>query len=362
MTNNVAVDLQERPQLDTAADPLSQLYASEPAGPEWSVRLDETDREAIAGVAAQLRLDSVPGIDHDVILAAQCAAGRLPAGLIRRLHTFRKWSNAYGTLLIQGLPVDPNPPATPLSEEPTPVSDLPVASAVQLLVMCLLGEPIAYRDEKNGEMIQSVHPVAGREERQENTGSVFLEFHTEDGFHPFRPDFLSLVCIRQDHDKMARTASASIRRALPHLPHAVIDLLRRPEYRTKLASSFGEQTRYAAAQPVLSGDFAVPEICVDMHATQPLTDSAAWAFGHLRKVLESVAIDAALSPGDLLIVDNRTALHARTGFVPRYDGQDRWLRRMFAVTDLRRSQPARAGRSHVCVPLSVLDVVEGESA
>lgn len=361
MINSAAAGVQDRPPLDTTGDPVAMRIAqirAHLAHEEWVLRLDGTEREAVATLAAELGLAGVPALDHEVILAAQCAAGRLPASLLKSLHAFRKWSNDFGTLLICGLPVDENPPPTPLTEESTPVHVLPVVSAVQLLIMCLLGEPISYRDEKKGELIQNVHPVAGYDERQENTGSVFLEFHTEDGFHPYRPDFVSLICLRQDHDKLARTASASIRRALPLLPQTVIDVLRRPDFRIRLSSSFGDEDRYAAPQPVLTGGCSVPDVCVDMHASQPLTDSAAWALGQLRKALESVAVEVALTPGDLLIVDNRTALHARTAFTPRYDGADRWLRRMFVSTDFRRSQPARADRSHICVPLSVLDVTE----
>jgi L-asparagine oxygenase len=359
MTDNVAVGLRDRRRPAAPGDGWGELTAQNSSAlTESSVRLRPGNRDTIAALARELHLDRVPALNHEVILQAQCVAGRLPGDLLRKLHAFRKWSNESGTLFIRGLPIDEDPPATPLTEDAVPVHQLPLTSAVQLLVMCLLGEPISYRDEKNGELIQSVHPVSGCEERQENTGSMYLEFHTEDGFHPYRPDFLSLLGIRQDHGRVARTASASITRALSLLSLDVVDVLRRPEFRIKLASSFGAGDRFAWPRPVLSGDFAAPEICVDMYATQPLTASADWAFGRLRRALESVAVDVALTPGDLLIVDNRTALHARTAFVPRYDGQDRWLRRMFAVTDFRRSQPARASHSHVCAPLSELDATD----
>ncbi|SEM63485.1 hypothetical protein SAMN05444354_12017 [Stigmatella aurantiaca] len=50
------------------------------------------------------------------------------------------------------------------------------------------GKP--YSDEKEGVLIQNICPVAGHEAKQENTGSTYLGFHTEDGFHPDKPDCL----------------------------------------------------------------------------------------------------------------------------------------------------------------------------
>jgi len=50
------------------------------------------------------------------------------------------------------------------------------------------------------------------------------------------------------------------------------------------------------------------------------------------------------APGDIMIVDNRRAVHGRSGYTPRYDGLDRFLIRCFAVRDLGASSYARQGR------------------
>jgi L-asparagine oxygenase len=41
-----------------------------------------------------------------------------------------------------------------------------------------------------------------------------------------------------------------------------------------------------------------------------------------------------LQSGDILVIDNRRAVHGRTPFNPRYDGTDRWLKRALVVTEL----------------------------
>jgi L-asparagine oxygenase len=226
-----------------------------------------------------------------------------------------------------------------------------------LLTMMYLGEPIAYQDEKEGMLIQNLCPVRGQEHKQENTGSVFLEFHTENGFHPFKPDFIGLCCLRADHERVAKTATASVWRALETLSADTIALLRKPAYRTRLPSSFlKRQTKaaYASPVPILSGGAEKPELCIDFYATDGLSTEAQHAFEALKRALEHVIIEVVLLPGDLLLIDNRVAVHARTDFQPRYDGQDRWLQRLFVLQDLRRSLVGRPLCSHVCRPMKFL--------
>jgi hypothetical protein len=39
-------------------------------------------------------------------------------------------------------------------------------------------------------------------------------------------------------------------------------------------------------------------------------------------------VTAALRPGQLLLIDNDVAVHGRAPFTARYDGTDRWLKRV----------------------------------
>ena len=41
-----------------------------------------------------------------------------------------------------------------------------------------------------------------------------------------------------------------------------------------------------------------------------------------------------LDAGDLLVIDNRRAVHGRSKFRARFDGTDRWLQRTFVVDEL----------------------------
>lgn len=294
--------------------------------------------------------------DDKLITEAELCSRYIPDRLGRLLIQFRKHSNDNGMLLIRNLPIDHDLPSTPYDGGTSPEKTSYISEYVLLAIMLRLGEPIAYGDEKSGALIQNICPVRGKEEVQENTSSIYLEFHTEDAFHPHRPDFIGLLCLRPDHNHTAATAAASIRRALAMVPSKVQDLLRQPFYRIRLSPSFTTDTNevmFSQDMPVLSGDALEPDISVDFYGMEATTHPAQLALKTLEDALLKVAVEHKLVTGDLMIVDNRVAVHARTAFQPRYDGQDRWLQRLFVVHDFRSSKASRPQGSHICTSLPI---------
>ncbi|WP_158712205.1 TauD/TfdA family dioxygenase [Streptomyces rimosus] len=71
-----------------------------------------------------------------------------------------------------------------------------------------------------------------------------------------------------------------------------------------------------------------------------MDETAARAFDELREAMLAVLAGTALEAGDLIIVDNRAAVHGRTAFRPRYDGQDRWQRRCSRSPTCARPAPS----------------------
>lgn len=288
--------------------------------------------------------------DEELLIRCEVALGRASRELVAALLSFRVAGSQDGILLLRGLPVDRRLPATPSDGAyHGPWRSLAVSTVAQLMVMSALGDVIAYEDEKDGRLVQDIAPMPGAEARQENTGSCLLELHTEDGFHPNKPDFVSLLCLRADHERRALTVAGGVRNVLGRLDPRAVRTLREPLYRIRLASSFvgcGRAVR-SAPLPVLSGAAEDPELCVDFHAMEPLTHAAAAALEQLRGHMIDALVGTALEPGDLLVIDNRKAVHGRTGFTPRYDGSDRWLRRCFSVADIRATRPQLRPASRV---------------
>ncbi|GAA4989080.1 clavaminate synthase family protein [Kitasatospora paranensis] len=271
---------------------------------------------------------------------------RLPHRLGSAVRAFRQDAGPDGTLLISNLPLaaEPLPPTPTVPDSVERTATGPAAVAVML--GCELGAVIAYRDEKHGALVQNVVPVPALAGSQSNGGSVQLEFHTENAFHPHRPDFVGLLCLRPAHEDQVGTQVASIRRAFPLLDEADRAVLRQARFLTEAPPSF-HAAGLSSPHPVLDGAPEDPDICVDFHATRALDDRADLALVRLREALAAVACDAVLRPGDMIFVDNRTVVHGRVAFSPRYDGHDRWLHRVFVHLDHRRSRRLRPGNGAV---------------
>lgn len=327
------------------------LTASQPR-PTWRSaehRLDLTDQErSELKQLAEGLVDLPPALldDLDWLAAARASSCRVPVRLAEEIRRYRHDPGAAGTLLISGLPIDESAlPDTPAVRDSV-AREATVPAAIAVLIGLQLGEVVAYRQEKRGALVQDVVPVPGMEESQSNAGSVPLEFHIENAFHRHRPDYVGLICLRNDHEKKAGTLVASIRHALPLLTETDRKILGEPRFTTAPPPSFysGE---HAPAHAVLQGSPDDPDICVDFAATSPLDDEAKHALERLRNALFETASSLKLRSGEMAFVDNRIVLHGRTPFVPRYDGRDRWLHRVYIHLDHRRSRAVRRDNGQV---------------
>lgn len=98
-------------------------------------------------------------------------------------------------------------------------------------------------------------------------------------------------------------------------------------------------------RPVLFGAADSPYLRVDPIYTEALpgdTEAQA-AFDALCRQLSDNLVDVVLDQGDVLLVDNYRVVHGRRPFAARFDGTDRWLRRLSVVRDLRPTRHLRHG-------------------
>jgi len=286
-------------------------------------------------------------VDWDRAVSAAGHAGRLlPGGLHDALVDFTDNGEVSGALLIRGLPVGELPltPQTPTSA--TSKFDR-ISEMVLLTIARRLGQPVGYEPELGGELIQNILPVQGTEARQISTSSkVELMFHTEAAFHPHRPRYLVLLCLRGDRDGIARTTLSSIRVVSELLPAAVRNVLFEPRFRTAVDESYlhGVESYLGDPVAVLSGDLANPTMVFDadlMVGVDIVAEAALRALGEATAACHTGVVRTA---GDVLVIDNNCVVHGRTPFAPRFDGRDRWLQRTFVVADLAPSAAERIGR------------------
>jgi L-asparagine oxygenase len=306
-----------------------------PAGPVIGHELGARERREMLVLADRLTGRAHPLIDSPEWLAAALdATSSLPRRVLTALRAFRHDPGSEGVLLLRNVPVAAAGPLPPTPGVPDSVERVPtVAASVVTAVMLQLGEVVAFRNEKGGALVQNVVPVPGREESQSNAGSVLLELHVENAFHDNRPDYVGLLCVREDPTGDAKLCTSSIRRALPLLAEGTRRVLAEPRFLTEPPPSFGAPGGVGSAHPVL----------VDFAATHPLDDAAKAAVAELREAFVETMTAHRLRVGDLAVVDNRVAVHGRTSFTPRYDGEDRWLERVYAHLDNRRSRVDRPG-------------------
>ncbi len=59
------------------------------------------------------------------------------------------------------------------------------------------------------------------------------------------------------------------------------------------------------------------------------------------RAIEEQLTDVVLEAGEICFIDNYRAVHGRRPFEARYDGTDRWLKRLIITRDLRKSRRRR---------------------
>ena len=294
---------------------------------------------------------------------AQHLAHQLPERICTFMGNFRYHEPGDGVCMISGMPVDP------LRIGATPRSAAELCNAVRTrrehfaacLVSSLLGDCFGWATQQNGRIVHDVAPMQEHEQEQISSGSLqIITLHNEDAFHENRADYLCLMCLRNP-DAVATTYSkidaeelSAEQRALLSEPVFKI----RPDYSHRQAQDRramqGSQRAGAAFRriedevangvriQVLSGDGERPYLRMDPYfMDEPESPEHREAFAALCALLERNTTQVALQPGDLLFIDNYRVVHGRNAFRARYDGQDRWLKRVNITRDLRRSRALR---------------------
>lgn len=296
---------------------------------------------------------------------AAVLAHELPRELRKALVGFRL-TEPSGGFLLSGIRIGEEIGPTPADwHQPAGVVS-PALREESFFVLCaqLLGDPFGYATLQNGLMMHDIVPIQGHEKEQISSGSEeTLEWHTEEAFHPHRADYTALMCLRNSYGAPTTYAEisdlditeadrATLRQPLFATRPSGSHSAERNAYTTHLPKSrhalakesfdrIEEQHRNPPTVSVLFGDEADPYLCVDPDCMTPLTEEAAGALERLCAEINRKLQDVNLTPGDILFLDNNSAIHGRRPFKARFDGSDRWLKRMNITRDLRRSRSRR---------------------
>jgi L-asparagine oxygenase len=258
--------------------------------------------------------------------SAAHAARELPPPVHDALCDFVDTGNPSGALLVRGVPFGDIPDTPPYPTAPDAHHHM---SEFTLLTMARrIGQPVGYLPEHGGDLVQNIVPVRTAATRQVSTSSaVTLMWHTEAAFHPHRPRFVLLGCLRGDPS--AATLVSSIESVVSALPDDVLETLRRPLFVTCADESYVSEPR-----PVLIGSRHRPQLIFDADLMSGIDGHAQRALAVLGETIDQVHGSVTLTSGDVLVIDNHRAVHGRSPYTPRFDRTDRWLKRTFAVADL----------------------------
>jgi hypothetical protein len=254
-----------------------------------------------------------------------------------------------GAVVIRGLraadmPLGPTPP----SWAETPRDATPHWDATLLLLASLIGRPFGWEGQQDGRLVHDIVPSKGHEHEQTGASStVELSPHTEDAFHPGRANLLLLACLR-NHDAVP-TSLSSVRHA--RLSAVERGLLERPTLPILPDDSYEESDEGSTAPPpevatLWDGDGGL-RIRYDPAYT-PLEQADGdyrAAYDWLSGELDRVAVEVTLDAGDVLVIDNDVAVHGRQPFQARYDGTDRWLKRV-SVREPSSDRPPTEAAEH----------------
>lgn len=291
-------------------------------------------------------------------------AYRMPPRLVRFLNDFRYSPPKEGYCVVStGLVIDKEIGPTPVHWELKTNNDT-CQEAVMCLCLCatVLGDIYGWLTQQDGRFVHDILPIKKHEYEQIGSGSKEeLTLHTEDAFHELRGDYLLLMCMR-NNDNIPTTLSKP---DYTKLSSAQIDILfekhfvikpdnsHKPKHGSaerKDAIQSGELSMVEAAyaemcrrdsEPekiaVLFGNKADPCLRIDPYFMErPEDPMAAEAMDKLIELVSESMVEIALKPGEFIVIDNYEVVHGRKPFQARYDGTDRWYKRINVIRDVRR--------------------------
>lgn len=250
-------------------------------------------------------------------------------------------------LHVQNLPTVPDLPATPEGGSWARTTTGHFSEMLMVTFTTGLGYPTSYADQRGGSVFHDIYPTrANASKVSSQSNEVDLGFHTEMFFHPMPPAFLMLHCLRADPAGVARTGIADLASIEGALSVADRADLRQARFALDLARLHGSYTY--DGRPISEDDLrpCIPIISDDDAVSfrfEPALTTAMDAEGRNALHRAELAADAnarhySLREGSMLVLDNRRAAHSRTSFPARYDGTDRWLRRMMVSARSEREE------------------------
>ena len=268
------------------------------------------------------------------------ALERADPSLVRSLR--RAAADARPVIVVRGLPADPVPPTTPSDGVVDSAASRQAIVNLHAVVACLGLHPVAYA----GESVSTLHAVcplaSARGQRSSRGFDAALPFHTDYADRPIDEPVT-------DRSPAAAALAFAVERAEPAVPMECVPLGRLLAALSPEDIRVGQSESFAVAAPDIFGGAPAPQrrrlflpdpnngfrCRLNLGKTTGLTEPAARLLTKIRDILsnESLVERLHVRRGDIVVMDNRRAVHRRASFAPRWDGTDRYFIRMSAARD-----------------------------
>jgi Fe(II)/alpha-ketoglutarate-dependent arginine beta-hydroxylase len=334
--------------------------AAPPARPWNELRLTPREAAEAAALAAWCAQEYEDAEAAEFLAEAAVIAHELP----KRLRTFiarSRLDERPHALVVRGNVVDDELLGpTPAHWQSALTSGSRPLSFLLVLYAGLLGDVFGWATQQDGRVVTDVLPIQGGEHSLVSSSSrQELGWHTEDAFSPHRADHVGLFSLRNP-DRVATTLAGA---PLGELDERTLDVLFQHRFLIRpddshLPVNNGTAQRGSAEfeeiaravdrpdpVPILTGHRSAPRLRIDGDFSAPADgdEEAAAALKLLRELIDAELYEVVLHAGDVAFIDNHRSVHGRRAFQPRYDGGDRWLKRINVTRDLHRSREVRSG-------------------
>lgn len=250
-----------------------------------------------------------------------------------------------GALLVRGLPLPSDLPATPVCRFVDAGLRGLGSERLLLLLGRLLGNPFSFDGWDANFLIHNKYPIRAHREAQFGSNAVEFGLHSETPFRDFSPDHIGLLCLRGDPRGEAVTRLGDLGGVIAGLAPVDREALREPAYAfpTDNPAIVVGGRGLTAPMPIIRRTAEGMRFEYAQGAVG-VTRSAEAALARLEAGLAEACRDVRLEAGDLLLIDNRHMVHGRSAFEPAYDGRDRWLQRLLLTGRIGAEALRKSGR------------------
>jgi L-asparagine oxygenase len=298
-------------------------------------QLSEDERIALRNLLVEIATDTKNLDENSFLDRAALLAHELPPRIREALYEF-KFREEYPGLLITNNPVfahDVGP--TPQSHwRPGQTRPLTLPQLMHGLYASSLGEPFGFETQQDGRLFNDLIPISGQPSNS-SSGTGHVGLHTEDCYQPFMPDYLGLLCLRNDEKAVTLISS------LCHveIPANMRQVLFTEQFAARSPNSVGAVAPLKRA--ILFGDVNRPYLKFGSIDREACSAEMLAAFRFVSDALEQNQQPVILSQGDCLYLDNFVAVHGRAAYQCAFGANGRWFSRLVMTRDLRRTRVHR---------------------